>query len=80
MQILCQNPVVKVSGQRKAVAVTAGGDMFWRRNATMTNDKMDENDPLCGGSGFKCKWILEATTGGKRQAKTVETPILYFVK
>ena len=38
----------------------------------MTNDKMDENDPLRGMPGFKCKWILDATVGEERQAMTLE--------
>jgi hypothetical protein len=44
----------------------------------MTNDKMDENDPLCGMPGFKCKWSLDATVGEERQAMTVEPLIRIF--
>lgn len=40
MQILCQDSVVKVACERKVVAASAGGAMFWWKNATMTNDKM----------------------------------------
>jgi len=63
MQILCQNPVVKVSGQRKAVAVTAGGDMFWRRNATMTNDKMDEKRSALWQARFQVRMDLGGNRG-----------------
>jgi hypothetical protein len=51
--------------------------MFWRENATMTNDKMDKNRSALWWPGFKCKWILQATVGEKRQAK-VEPTIRIF--
>jgi hypothetical protein len=63
---------VKVSVENKAAAASAGGDMVWRKNATMTNEKMDENDPLCSMPGFKCKWILDAAVSEERQAMSVE--------
>jgi len=63
MQSLCQNSVVKVSVESKPVVASAGGDMVWRKNATMNNEKMDENDPLCGGPGYQ----VQIGLGGNRE-------------
>ena len=79
MQILCQNSVLKVSDDSKAVAASAVGDMFWRKNAAMTKDKMDEKRSALWQARFqKCKWILEATVGEERQPMTVAPLIPIF--
>jgi hypothetical protein len=63
MQILCQNSVVKVSGESKAVAVSAVGDMFWGKNAAMTNDKMDEKRSALWQARFQVRMDLGGNRG-----------------
>jgi hypothetical protein len=65
MQILCQNSVVKVSGESKGVAPSADGDMFWTKNATMTNDKMDEKRSALWRARFQVQMDLGDNRGLK---------------
>jgi hypothetical protein len=54
--------VVKVSGQSKAAAASAGGDMLWTKNATMTNDKMDEKRSAL----WRARLQVQMDLGGNR--------------
>jgi hypothetical protein len=70
---------VKVAGESKAKAASGGGDMFWTKNAAMTNEKMNEKRSALWQAWFqKCKWILEVTVGEERQPMTVAPLILMF--
>jgi hypothetical protein len=62
MQILCQNSVAKVLVESKAAAASAGGDMFWRKNAAMTNGKMDEKR----SAQWRARVQVQIDLGGNR--------------
>jgi hypothetical protein len=53
----------EVAVERKAVASSASGDMYWKKNATMTDDEMDEKRSALWRPRFQMQIDLEGDRG-----------------